>query len=157
MLKRLAVVFVIVASACTPQQVGTFATKQGIAITPAKTEAVATFFAGQDCLPDYVADRYVECAIRDAAVRYGLDVDRFARIAWCESGLNADARNRRSSATGLYQFLTSTWVWVRDAGAPYAYLDRTHARANAFTAAWLMARSALGGLGHWSASRHCWG
>ncbi len=157
MLKRLAVVFVLVASACTPQQVGTFATKQGIAITPAKTEAVATFLTGQDCLPDYVADRYVECAIRDAAVRYGLDVDRFARIAWCESGLNADARNSRSSATGLFQFLASTWVWVADAGAPYAHLDRTNARANAFTAAWLMARSALGGLGHWSASRSCWG
>ncbi len=157
MLKRLAVVFVLVASACTPQQVGTFATKQGIAITPAKAEAVATFLTGQDCLPDYVADRYVECAIRDAAVRYGLDDDRMARIANCESGLAPEIKNRRSSALGLYQFLTGTWLWVRDAGAPYAHLDRTNARANAFTAAWLMARPALGGLGHWSASRSCWG
>ena len=160
MLRRLwAVVFVLVlvASACTQQDVADLTTKLGLTLTSSQTEAASAFLTAQDCLPNYNADRYVECAIRDAAARYGLDVDRLARIAWCESGFDPGVKNRRSSALGLFQFLTSTWVWVRDLGAPYAHLDRTNARANAFTAAWLMARSALGGVGHWNASRRCWG
>lgn len=149
MLKHLWILLALVISSCTVQEVTDFATKNGVNITVAEAEAISSFLTTQDCLPNYDESQLVECAIKDAANRYNVNVDRMARIANCESGFDPKIKNRRSSALGLFQFLTSTWVWIQDAGAPYAHLDRTHARANAFTAAWLMARPSLGGFGHW--------
>ena len=121
----------------------------GVELDSEAAQVVSDWVVTQDCLPNYDSGQYVECGIKDAALRYGLDVDRFAALAWCESGHDPAIKNRSSSATGLYQFLTSTWAWVRDAGAPHAHEDRTHARANADTAAWLISRADLGGAGHW--------
>lgn len=48
-------------------------------------------------------------AIRAAAVQYGLDPNAMLRIAQIESGLNPAAANPRSSARGVYQFISPTW------------------------------------------------
>lgn len=140
--------FVIVAASCTPQQVHTFAEQHGIPLTDTQAVTVAGWLT-RDCLPAYDSPTYVECAVKDAAVTYGVDVDVLAGLVWCESRFDPDAVNRRSGATGLAQFLEKTWEWVQSLGAPYAHLPRTHARANAFTAAWLIARPELGGIDHW--------
>lgn len=50
----------------------------------------------------------VDQAIRQAAVRYGLPESYLYRVAQVESGGNPNARNPRSSAGGLYQFIDST-------------------------------------------------
>ncbi|WP_175869447.1 transglycosylase SLT domain-containing protein [Bartonella gabonensis] len=47
-------------------------------------------------------------AIREAAARYGLPESYLYRVAQVESGGNPNARNPRSSAGGLYQFIDST-------------------------------------------------
>jgi hypothetical protein len=46
--------------------------------------------------------------IAEAARRYGQDPQTLARIAQIESSMNPSARNPRSSAAGLFQFIDST-------------------------------------------------
>lgn len=51
-----------------------------------------------------IADR-----IREAALRHGVDPETALFIANRESGLNPAARNPRSTAGGVFQFIDSTW------------------------------------------------
>ncbi|SPU27851.1 Transglycosylase SLT domain [Candidatus Bartonella washoeensis] len=50
----------------------------------------------------------IDQAIRQSAARYGLPAHYLYRVAQIESGGNPNARNPRSSAGGLYQFIDST-------------------------------------------------
>lgn len=77
------------------------------------------------------------------------EVDKAMRVMRCESGGNPNAKNRTSTAAGLFQFLESTWNRVsrythsptyRQAG-PYDPVWAT------FNAAWLWRH---GGWGQWS-------
>lgn len=52
----------------------------------------------------------VEAAIADAARQTGVDFDFLVKQAQVESSMNPTARARTSSATGLYQFIDSTWL-----------------------------------------------
>jgi hypothetical protein len=52
----------------------------------------------------------VTAAIANAASRTGVDFDYLMDQARIESGMRPDARASTSSATGLYQFTTQTWL-----------------------------------------------
>ncbi len=52
----------------------------------------------------------VEQAIANAAQRTGVDFDFLLAQARVESAMDPEARARASSATGLYQFIESTWL-----------------------------------------------
>ena len=52
----------------------------------------------------------VEQAIANAARRTTIDFDFLVAQAEVESSMNPEARARTSSATGLYQFIESTWL-----------------------------------------------
>lgn len=52
----------------------------------------------------------VQSAIAQAAERTGGDFDFLLAQARLESGLNADAKAKTSSAAGLYQFIGQTWL-----------------------------------------------
>lgn len=52
----------------------------------------------------------VEAAIANAARQTGIDFDFLVKQAEVESAMNPNARARTSSATGLYQFIDSTWL-----------------------------------------------
>ncbi|MEX0341097.1 MAG: transglycosylase SLT domain-containing protein [Erythrobacter sp.] len=56
----------------------------------------------------------VRGAIARAAQRTGVDFDYLLAQAKLESGLNPSAKARTSSATGLYQFIDSTWLRTLD-------------------------------------------
>ena len=86
----------------------------------------------------------VEHAIRLASTTYGMPYGEAVRVAYCESRWNARAKNPRSTATGLMQFLDSTW-----ARTPYARLDRRDPYANALAAGWLW-RANGGSWREWS-------
>lgn len=59
-------------------------------------------------------------AVQRAASRTGIDFNYLMSQAAQESGFQTDARARGSSATGLFQFIDSTWLaMVRDNGARY--------------------------------------
>jgi hypothetical protein len=59
-----------------------------------------------------VASGRIQSAIAYASSRTGVDFDYLMGQAKVESGLNASARSGSSSATGLYQFVESSWLAV---------------------------------------------
>ncbi|MBI3506236.1 MAG: transglycosylase SLT domain-containing protein [Proteobacteria bacterium] len=80
--------------------------------------------AGQiDSLPRG-ASREVVDAIRDASQRSGVDFKYMLAKAQTESSFDPRAKARTSSASGLYQFIESTWLkTVREHGAKYGLAD----------------------------------
>jgi len=58
----------------------------------------------------------IEEKIEEAARQGGVDPDVAIRIAQCESGLDPDARNPKSTAGGIYQFTAGTWEWIGASG-----------------------------------------
>ena len=64
----------------------------------------------------------IEGAIRRASERVGVDFDFLIRTAQRESALNPAARARTSSASGLFQFIESTWLaTLHRHGADHGY------------------------------------
>lgn len=63
-------------------------------------------------------------AIQTAAHESGVDPNLLAAIAWRESRFDPDARNSQSSARGLLQFTSGTWLRVvRDYGSEHDVAD----------------------------------
>jgi hypothetical protein len=81
----------------------------------------------------------VRAAIALAAIAYGQSEATLLRKANCESHLWPFAKNRHSTASGLFQFLTSTW-----ASTPFAHFSIWNPYANALAAGW-MHRTGRGG------------
>ena len=73
------------------------------------------------------------------------------RVAQCESGLDPNAQNPVSSASGLFQFIDSTWRSVTGL-APPASAYSVDTQVNAFWELW----DGGSGAGHWAPSQHCW-
>src|SRR5205807_8398686 len=102
--------------------------------TPAPTPKPAPVAAAQpQSIPDIV--RAAFAPLGAGAVTWAL------RVAQCESGYNPNAVNVSSGASGLFQFLASTW-----ARTPYAASSVFDPVANAKAAAWLYVN---GGPGNW--------
>ena len=81
--------------------------------------------------------------ITDAFSPLGQDAIVWAmRIAYCESRYHPNSVNSDSGATGLFQFMASTW-----SGTPWADQSRFDPVANARAAAWLYSHY---GPGRWS-------
>jgi len=57
------------------------------------------------------------------AVYFGANTDAALRVMACESGGNESAKNPRSSASGLFQFLASTWEKVTGEDYPGNVFD----------------------------------
>lgn len=77
-------------------------------------------------------------------------VEEAMRVLACESWGNPNAVNPTSDATGLFQFIPTTWVWA-SAAAGFGGYDRTHPEANVASAAWLTSRDEGRGVDAWSA------
>lgn len=73
------------------------------------------------------------------------------RIRACESGGNYNAKNPRSTASGGWQFLDSTFTAVTGLAPP----ARAYSREVQDAAAMKLYREQ--GTRPWNASRHCWG
>lgn len=77
-------------------------------------------------------------------------VDEALHIMWCESRGDPDAYNPYSGASGLFQFIPSTWATTSPA-AGYAGASPFDAEANIATAAWLANRYQELGQYYWTA------
>ena len=92
----------------------------------------------------------VQRLIRLHASRHGLDPDLPLAIAQCESGFRWDAANGRSSARGVFQYLSGTWRTTKEGRKGTSVLDTdAHIRM-------AVAHIATIGTGPWNASRDCW-
>ena len=81
------------------------------------------------------------------AREYGLNETTALRIAKCESGFNPNAKSPISSASGVFQFVSGTWLGVVKArGQDYTLADRFDYEKNIDNAMWL-AKSE--GWQHW--------
>lgn len=81
----------------------------------------------------------VEQTIRDSAKASGIDPITLLSIAQVESALDPKAKNPRSSAGGLFQFIDDTWNEVAGEG-----LDKFDAKANAEAGAEFTKRNIAG-------------
>lgn len=88
-------------SACSPADVLEGARKLGIELTSDQAEALS----GHLTVVDTPAE--VEALIR--ATWPDSAEDRAVRIARCESGLNPNAKNRTSTASGTFQLIAAHW------------------------------------------------
>ena len=74
---------------------------------------------------------------------YNVDIDRCLRVSYCESGWYSQAKNKTSSAAGLYQFIRSTFnSTALKMGKEWTY--ETHvfsAEANAQAGAYLASQT----------------
>jgi len=84
----------------------------------------------------------IEQIIRDAAAAQGADPDQLLRVAYCESRYNPGAYNA-SGASGLFQFLPSTWA-ANSVRAGFAGASAFDPVAAANVAAWMFARGQAG-------------
>jgi hypothetical protein len=120
--------------------------KQGLADYQAKqeAEAAAQAIAAQIAArsnhpppPPEIAKDITDAfsPLGPAAVQWAMNV------AWCESRYHPNSVNTDSGASGLFQFLPSTW-----SGTPYANQSPFDPRANSFAAAWLYSHY---GPGRW--------
>ena len=80
----------------------------------------------------------IEAIIRAAADTWGADPTQLLRVAWCESRYNPNAYNASSGASGLFQFLATTWA-PNSVRAGYAGASVFDPVANANTAAYMFA------------------
>jgi hypothetical protein len=102
-------------------------------------------YSGQTWTKEQVID-----LIKEYSLRYNIDSSLPLRVANCESGYNWSSKNRSSSASGVFQYIASTW---RNTEAGRAGLSPFDADANVHMA---IASIASGGIGNWNASRGCW-
>jgi hypothetical protein len=114
--------------------------KQGLADYAAKQEAAAAAQAQAAAIaarsnhpapPPNIAKDIVDAftPLGPAAVQWAMNV------AWCESRYHPNSVNSSSGASGLFQFLPSTWAFT-----PYASHSPFDPQYNALAAAWLYAR-----------------
>lgn len=92
----------------------------------------------------------IEHLLRDAAREQGIDEELFVRVAWCESGFKLGIHNVASTASGIFQFLDSTFNSQMN---KYGLTGDKDSEIQILLAS-LMIRD--GGIGHWNASRTCW-
>jgi G5 domain/Transglycosylase SLT domain len=81
----------------------------------------------------------IEAVIRAAAAAWGADPIQLLRVAWCESRYNALAYNARSGASGLFQFIPTTWA-ANSVRAGYTGASVFDPVANANVAAYMFSR-----------------
>lgn len=79
----------------------------------------------------------VQEAIDLAAFTFGVDPGRMSRIAFCESRYDPRAKNRTSTASGLFQFLDTTWASNRYGRAGFSVWSPL---ASSFAAAYHMSK-----------------
>ena len=118
----------------------------GVLQNPPVAKSTPATFSGR-----HYSKAEVEQLIRYYSAQYGIAADLPLRIARCESGLNQFAKNRTSTASGVFQYLSSTWSSTDQGKLGLSVFD---ADANVKAAV-----SYIASRGHarpWAASQYCW-
>jgi hypothetical protein len=92
----------------------------------------------------------IEDKIKETAKEYNIDEKLFLRVAKCESGFKLDIHNSQSTASGIFQFLDSTF----ESQSKKYGIEGDKDSDIQIQLAGMMIRD--GGIGHWKASQGCW-
>jgi hypothetical protein len=92
----------------------------------------------------------VQQLIKEYSAQYGISADLPLSIANCESGYNQLSKNRNSSASGVFQYISNTW---RNTEASRLGVSPFDADANVHMA---VSSIAANGTAPWLASKSCW-
>jgi len=88
------------------------------------------------------------------ATQKGVSVPLALAIAHCESGLNPRAKNPNSTASGVFQFIRSTWKYVtQDYLLWHGIQSVFDPKLNIIAGVTLLKEE---GVKPWESSRHCW-
>jgi hypothetical protein len=90
--------------------------------------------------------------IKDYSTRYGVDAKLPLDIAKCESGYNQFSKNKNSTASGVFQYLSSTWAGTDEGRDGLSVFD-----ADANVRAAIKYIASRGHASPWLASKGCWG
>jgi len=108
-------------------------------------DVAKTLYSGRHYSKEEVQDLIIQYS-----QEYGISADLPLRVANCESGFNSLSKNRGSTASGVFQYLSSTW---RNTEAGKNGISVMDADANVHMA---IKSIASGGIGNWAASKSCW-
>lgn len=126
----------------TPKDISTPAKRQ---TTPKAIKESTAPYAGRI----YSKEEVIEL-IKSYAAQYGISADLPLRVARCESGYRWDAKNRTSSASGVFQYLSGTFANTPEGKQGLSAFD---ADANIRAA---VRHMAVHGTSPWNASKPCW-
>lgn len=92
--------------------------------------------------------------IYEKSIDMGLDYDTTLQIAWCESQFIEYAKNPKSSATGVYQFINGTWQYYGEKiwGDEFSNRNRLNYQDNVDLALEIISQT---GISDWTASASC--
>jgi Transglycosylase-like domain len=92
----------------------------------------------------------VQQLIKQYSEQYAISADLPLRVANCESGYHYGSKNKSSSASGVFQFIRSTWLGTDSGQAGISPFD---ADANVKEG---VKKISQGGISAWYASKSCW-
>jgi hypothetical protein len=76
-------------------------------------EATQISISPLDVLSDTPTIEEVKWAVNYVAEKYGLDKAKFYNTIKCESSFRYNAKNKHSTASGVAQFIDSTWKYCK--------------------------------------------
>ena len=100
--------------------VGLFGTYKQPIIEPTTVEPLVVEIVEINENP--TVDKVREEIIRQAKLA-NFSEETALKIATCESNFKWDAKNPKSSAKGVYQFIDSTWEWIEAEGHQFDYKE----------------------------------
>lgn len=113
---------------------------------PVPNKPVQTSHSGRHYSPEEVVE-----LIKSYSQQYGISADIPLRIAKCESGYNQYSKNKSSTASGVFQYLASTWKGTDQGKAGMSVFD-PDANVKAAVSYIAIHKS----TSPWNASRSCW-
>ena len=107
---------------------------------------------GANFSPRIILEDRIRNIITSKAIESSIDPELLKRIAYCESGFQISVKNKNSTASGIFQFLDSTFISQAKAYG-MEWSDKNSPEIQAELAAKIIAD---GGIKHWYASKNCW-
>lgn len=88
-----------------------------------RAQSIAPVNTSSDYTGKHYSKEEVEALIVAYSAQYGIDPQTPKCIAFRESGYNQFSKNKRSSASGVFQYLTSTWRATDEGKAGMSVFD----------------------------------